>query len=105
MYKRQTINDGGTGYAADETITIVQAGGAGGTVDIATVATNATLSLTDVTTMEVGATVTGATSGTTGVITALGTNQITVDNVDGFFKVGEVVSANDVTTLTISSFS
>ena len=100
-----TINNGGTGYAAAETITIVQAGGAGGTVAIATVATNATLTLTDITTMEVGATVTGATSGTTGVVTALGTNQITVDNVDGFFKKGEVVSANDVTTLTISSFS
>ena len=50
-------------------------------------------------------TVTGATSGTTGVITALGTNQITVNTVDGFFKKGEVVSANDVSTLTISSFS
>ncbi|AGN33584.1 structural protein [Synechococcus phage S-IOM18] len=107
-----TINDGGTGYVAGETITIVQPTGAdgsnpatGGTVDIATVATNATLTLTDITTMEVGATVTGATSGTTGVITALGTNQITVDTVSGFFKVGEVVSANDVTTLTISSFA
>jgi hypothetical protein len=100
-----TINNGGTGYAAGETITIVQAGGAGGTVATATVATNATLTLTDITTMEVGATVTGATSGTTGVVTALGTNAITVDNVDGFFKKGEVVSANDVTTLTISSFS
>ena len=100
-----TVNDGGTGYVVGETITIVQAGGAGGTVDIATVATDATLSLTDITTMEVGATVTGATSGTTGIITALGTNQITVDNVGGFFKVGEVVSANDVTTLTISSFA
>ena len=100
-----TINDGGTGYVVGETITIVQAGGSGGMVNIATVATNATLTLSDVTTMEVGATVTGATSGTTGVITALGTNQITVDTVDGFFKKGEVVSANDVTTLTISSFA
>ena len=107
-----TIEDGGTGYVAGETITIVQPTGAdgsnpgsGGTVNIATVATNATLTLTDITTMEVGATVTGATSGTTGVITALGTNQVTVDNVDGFFKKGEVVSANDVTALTISSFS
>ena len=54
--------------------------------------------------MEVGATVTGATSGTTGVITAIGTAAVTVDNVDGFFKVGEVVSANDVTTLTVQSF-
>ena len=106
------INDGGTGYVAGETITIVQPTGldgsnpgSGGTVNVATVATNATLTLTDITTMEVGATVTGATSGTTGVVTALGTNQITVDNVNGFFKKGEVVSANDVTTLTISSFS
>ena len=55
--------------------------------------------------MEVGATVTGGTSGTTGVITALGTNAITVDNVDGFFKKGETVGANDVTNLTISSFA
>ena len=55
--------------------------------------------------MEVGATVTGATSGTTGVITAIGSTSVTLDNVDGFYKKGEVVSANDVTTLTISSFS
>ncbi|ADO99005.1 YadA domain-containing structural protein [Prochlorococcus phage P-SSM7] len=117
-----TVTDDGTGFVVDETITVADAqlGGGGGaaltfdataihgngaTVNIATVATNATLTLTDITTMEVGATVTGATSGTTGVVTALGTNQITVDNVDGFFKKGEVVSANDVTTLTISSFS
>ena len=45
-----TINDGGTGYVVGETITIVQPTGAdgsnpgsGGTVNIATVATNATL--------------------------------------------------------------
>jgi hypothetical protein len=107
-----TINDGGTGYVVGETITIVQPTGldgsnpaAGGTVNVATVATNATLQLTDVTTMEVGATVTGATSGTTGVITALAASAITVDTVDGFFKVGEVVSANDVTTLTVQSFA
>jgi len=117
-----TVTDDGTGFVVDETITVADAqlGGGGGaaltfdataihgngaTVNIATVATNATLTLTDITTMEVGATVTGATSGTTGVVTALGTNAITVDNVDGFFKKGEVVSANDVTTLTISSFS
>ena len=107
-----TINDGGTGYVAGETITIVQPTGAdgtnpatGGTVDIATVATNATLTLTDITTMEVGAIITGATSGTTGTITAIVANHVTIDTVDGFFKVGEVVSANDVTTLTISSFS
>ena len=117
-----SVTDDGSGFIADETVTVLDAqlGGGGGapltfdvtaihgngaTVDIATVATNATLTLTDITTMEVGATVTGATSGTTGVITALGTNAITVDNVDGFFKSGEVVSANDVTTLTISSFA
>jgi len=100
-----TINDGGTGYVVGETITIVQAGGSGGTVNVATVATDATLQLTDVTTMEIGATVTGATSGTTGVITALAASAITVDTVDGFFKVGEVVSANDVTTLTVQSFA
>ena len=117
-----TVTTPGTGHAVDDTITISDANLGGGgaanltfdvatiytsdaTIDLSTVFTNATLSLTDITTMEVGATVTGATSGTTGVITALGTNQITVDNVDGFFKSGEVVSANDVTTLTISSFS
>ena len=117
-----TVTTPGTGHAVDDTITISDANLGGGgaanltfdvatiytsdaTIDLSTVFTNATLSLTDITTMEVGATVTGATSGTTGVITALGTNQITVDNVSGFFKSGEVVSANDVTTLTISSFS
>ncbi len=129
-----TVTDDGSGFIVNETVTVADAqlgsgGGAaltfdvtaihgstatvpvsaihgnGATVDVATVATNATLTLTDITTMEVGATVTGATSGTTGVVTALGTNAITVDNVDGFFKSGEVVSANDVTTLTISSFS
>ena len=106
-----TVNTPGSGYAIGDTITIVQPSGAGGmtgqdgTIDVATVFTNASFTLSDITTMEVGATVTGATSGTTGVITALGTNQITLDTVDGFFKVGEVVSANDVTTLTVQSFA
>jgi hypothetical protein len=107
-----TINDGGTGYVVGETITIVQPTGAdglnpaaGGTVDVATIATNAGLQLTDVTTMELGAVVTGSESGTTGIITNIDTQAITVDTVDGFFKVGEVVSANDVTTLTLSSFA
>jgi hypothetical protein len=107
-----TVNNAGTGYTPGDTITIVQPIGAdginpgtGGTVDVSTVFVDATFALADITTMEVGATVTGATTGTTGIITALGTNQITVDNVSGFFKVGEVVSANDVTTLTISSFA
>ena len=76
--------------------------GNGATINTAAVFTNATFALGDITTMEVGATVTGGTSGTTGVITALGTNAITVDNVDGFFKKGETVGANDVTNLTIS---
>ncbi len=79
--------------------------GNGATINTAAVFTNATFALSDITTMEVGATVTGGTSGTTGVITALGTNAITVDTVDGFFKVGETVGANDVTNLTISSFA
>ena len=55
--------------------------------------------------MEIGATVTGATTGTTGIITAIGSTAITVDNVDGFFKVGEVVSANDVQSLVVNSFA
>ena len=117
-----TVTEPGTGHAASDTITISDANLGGGgaadltfnvatiftsdaTIDLSTVFTNATFALADITTMEVGATVTGATSGTTGIITALGTNQITVDNVGGFFKVGEVVSANDVTTLTVNSFS
>ena len=117
-----TVTDDGTGFIADETITVADAqlGGGGGaaltfdataihgngaTIDIATVFVNATFALSDITTMEVGATVTGGTSGTTAVITALGTNAITVDNVDGFFKKGETVGANDVTNLTISSFA
>ena len=117
-----TVTDDGTGFIADETITVADAqlGGGGGaaltfdataihgngaTIDVATVFVNATFALSDITTMEVGATVTGGTSGTTAVITALGTNAITVDNVDGFFKKGETVGANDVTNLTISSFA
>ena len=54
--------------------------------------------------MEIGGTVIGATSGTTGVITAMDSSSVTVDNVDGFFKSGETVGANDVTNLTINSF-
>ena len=122
------INVDGSGYAASEVITITGGGGnatipvsaihgngatipvsaihgTGATLNTATTFTNATFALSDITTMEVGATVTGGTSGTTGVITALGTNAITVDTVDGFFKVGETVGANDVTNLTISSFA
>ena len=74
------------------------------TLDVATVFTNATFSLSDITTMEVGSTLTGATSNSTGVITAMDSSSVTVDNVSGFFKKGETVGANDVTNLTISSF-
>ena len=77
---------------------------ANATVNTSTVFTNATFALSDITTMEIGATVTGATSGTTGVITAMDATSVTVDNVDGFYKKGETVGANDVTNLTISSF-
>jgi len=49
-------------------------------------------------------TLTGGTSGTTAVITALGATSVTVDNVDGFFKKTETVSAGNVTNLTITSF-
>ena len=74
------------------------------TVNVATVFTNATFSLSDITTMEVGATLTGATSNSTGVITAMDSSSVTIDNVSGFFKKGETVGANDVTNLTINSF-
>ena len=87
------------------TIPVSAIHGNGASINTSTVFTNATFALSDITTMEVGATVTGGTSGTTGVITALGTNAITVNTVDGFFKVGETVGANDVTNLTISSFA
>ena len=123
-----TINNDGLGYAASEVITISGGGGDatipvsaihgngatipvsaihgnGATINTATTFTNATFALGDITTMEVGATVTGGTSGTTAVITALGATSVTVDNVNGFFKKGETVGANDVTNLTISSFA
>ena len=74
------------------------------TVNLATVFTDATFALGDITAMEIGGMVIGATSGTTGVITAMDSSSVTVDNVDGFFKSGETVGANDVTNLTISSF-
>ena len=74
------------------------------TVNVATVFTNATFSLSDITTMEIGATLTGTTSNSSGVITAMDSTSVTVDNVSGFFKKGETVGANDVTNLTINSF-
>ena len=87
-----TINNDGAGYAVGETITITGGGG------------NATIDVSAVVEMAIGDTVTGGTSGTTGIITAVGATSVTVDNVDGFFKKTETVSAGDVTTLTISSF-
>tara|TARA_Y100001934_G_scaffold271677_1_gene358575 strand:+ start:14 stop:3196 length:3183 start_codon:yes stop_codon:yes gene_type:complete len=123
-----TINTDGSGYANSEVITIaggngdaqtsvsaIHGNGAqvqvsaihgnGSSLDTAAVFTNATFALSDIATMEVGATVTGGTSGSTAVITALGATSVTVDNVDGFFKKGETVGANDVTNLTIQSFA
>ena len=88
-----TINAAGGNYAEGETVTIT-GGGA-----------NATIAILTVKEMEVGQTLTGATSGTTGVITALGSTSVTVDNVDGFFKKTEVVSAGNVNNLTVSSFA
>ena len=90
--------------APGDTITIA-GGGQSATIDVATVFTDAQVALADITAMEVGATITGATSGTQALITALTETSVTVDNVDGFFKVGETVGANDVQTLTITSFS
>ena len=87
------INVDGSGYAVGETITITGGGG------------NATIDVSAVVEMAVGDTLTGGTSGTTGVITAVGTNQVTVDTVNGFFKKTETVSAGDVSTLTIQSFA
>ena len=87
------INADGSGYAVGETITITGGGG------------NATINVSAVIEMAVGDTLTGGTSATTGVITAVGTNQVTVDNVNGFFKKTETVSAGDVSTLTIQSFA
>ena len=94
----------GSGYAPGDTITIA-GGGQSATIDVATVFTDAQVALADITAMEVGATITGATSGTQALITALTETSVTVDNVDGFFKIGETVGANDVQTLTITSFS
>ena len=86
------IRSGGSGYAVGETITITGGGG------------NATINVSAVVEMAIGDTVTGGTSGTTGIITAVGATSVTVDSVDGFFKKTETVSAGNVTTLTISSF-
>jgi len=122
------VNTDGSGYANSEVITISGGNGDaqtsvsaihgngctlpvsaihgnGSSLDTAAVFTNATFALSDIATMEVGATITGGTSGSTAVITALGATSVTVDNVDGFFKKGETVGANDVTNLTIQSFA
>ena len=101
-----TIANPGTGYQPGDTILINQVGSdQDATIDIATIMTNAEFTLADIRTMEIGATLTGATSGTTGTISALGATNVLLTAVDGFFKIGETVGANDVTTLTITSFS
>ena len=87
------VNSDGSGYVAGETITISTGDG------------NAQVTVGTVKTMAVGNTITGGTSGTTGVITALGATSVTIDTIDGFFKKGETVSAGNVTTLTISTFA
>jgi hypothetical protein len=87
------VNAVGSGYAVGDTITITT-GNADATIDVSAV-----------TEMAVGDIITGGTSGTTGVITAVGATSVTVDNVDGFFKKTETVSAGDVSTLTITSFA
>jgi len=100
-----TINDDGSGYAASEVITI-SGGGGNATIPVSAIHGNgASIPVATVKTMTVGQTLTGGTSGTTGVITALGSTSVTVDNVDGFFKKTEVVSSGNVTTLTASSFA
>ena len=87
------INVDGSGYVVGDTITITGGGG------------NATIDVSAVIEMAIGDTVTGGTSGTTGIITAVGATSVTVDNVDGFFKKTETVSAGNVSTLTIQSFA
>jgi len=101
-----TIANPGIGYEPGDTILINQDGSdQDATIGIATIMTDAKFTLADIRTMEIGATLTGATSGTTGIISALGADNVLLHSVDGFFKIGETVGANDVTTLTITSFS
>jgi hypothetical protein len=87
------INSAGSGYVVGDVITITT-----GNAD-------ATINVSAVVEMAVGDTLTGNTSGTTGVITAVGATSVTVDTIDGFFKRTETVTAGDVSTLTITSFS
>ena len=88
-----TINSAGSGYAVGDTVTIT-GGNADATIDVLTILQ-----------MQVGDSVTGGTSATTGTITAIGATSVTVDNVSGFFKPTEIVSAGNVTTLSINSFA
>jgi hypothetical protein len=87
-----TINNDGSGYSSGDVITIASG------------SQNATINILTVKEMIVGQTITGAVSGTTAVITALGATSVTVDTVDGFFKKTEGVTAGNVTNLTITSF-
>lgn len=88
-----TINTAGSGYAVGDTVTI-SGGNGDATIDVLTILQ-----------MQVGDVVTGGTSATTGAITAVGATSVTVDNVSGFFKSSEIVSAGNVTTLSINSFA
>ena len=88
-----SINGDGQGYAVGETITIT-GGNGDATIDVATIKQ-----------MQVGNVITGSTSATTGTITAIVANHVTINTVDGFFKIGETVAAGNVNNLTISSFS
>ena len=88
-----TINNDGSGYAVGDTVTIT-GGNADATIDVLTVLQ-----------MQVGDSVVGDTSATSGTITAIGATSVTVDNVSGFFKPTETVSAGNVTTLSINSFA
>ena len=88
-----SINGDGQGYAVGETITIT--GGNG----------DATINVATIKQMQVGNSIIGSTTSTTATITAIGSNSVTVDTVDGFFKVGEIASSGNVNTLTISTFA
>ena len=96
-----TINSPGTGYAVGDTITIVQPIG----LDAVNPGVNGFIDTLTVKEMSVGNTVTGGTSAATGVITVVGATSVTINNVTGFFRTGEIISNGVVTDLTLSSFS
>ena len=105
---------GGAGYGVGDVLTIIQLGhtGTAASVPVGTITTNATFEITEVTRMQPGATVTGQTSGTTATLDYAETigvspniqHGIVLTNVNGFFEIGEIVSANNVTNLTLTSY-